>query len=101
MKDDPLTRPRPPTARDLLYIRTPQLWTHWPFLPLVRRPKDGEIELGVLVDLFGALNLPGYGSTVFITNLFLLPRRLEDLLALPKEAFDTAEEVVRAGWVVD
>ena len=101
MSDDSLTRPRPPTARDLLYIRSPHLWSHWPFLPLVRRPKAGEIELGVLADLFGALNLPGYGSTVFLTNLFLLPRRLEDLLALPKETFDTPDEVVGAGWVVD
>ncbi len=76
-------------------------WPHWPFLPLVRRSKPGEIECGILADLFGALGLPGYSSTVFLSNVFLLPKRLEDLLALPKESFDTPDEIAAAGWCVD
>lgn len=36
-----------------------------------------------------------------LTNLFLLPRTEAELLALPKEIFDTAEEIGAAGWVVD
>lgn len=101
MSDDPLTKPRPPTARDVLYLRSPELWAHWPFLPLVRRAQPGALECGVLVDLFGACGLPGYRATVFFANLFVLPRRLDDLLALPRESFDTADEIAAAGWCVD
>ena len=36
-----------------------------------------------------------------LTNLFLLPRRLEQFLALARETFDTPEEVADAGWCVD
>ena len=43
----------------------------------------------------------GFSATVFLTNLFLLPKTLDEFLALPKEVFDTAEEVGAAGWVVD
>ena len=90
-----------PTAhpRDLLFLTCPVLWPTWPFLPLVRRCR-GRQELGVLFDA-RALSLTGYSATVFLTNLFTLPRTLDQLLALPKEVFDTAEEVARAGWGVD
>jgi hypothetical protein len=38
---------------------------------------------------------------VFLCNLFLLPRTLEEFIALPKEVYDTPEEVYDAGWRVD
>jgi hypothetical protein len=43
----------------------------------------------------------GYSATVFLTNLFILPATEEAFLKLPKESFDTAEEMAAAGWVVD
>jgi len=49
----------------------------------------------------GLYGIPGYGATVFIANLLLVPDKLKDFLALPKEVFDTAEEVFSAGWRVD
>src|SRR5205823_4727894 len=76
--------------RTVLFLTTPALWAHWPFLPLVRR-KDGHEELGVAFDARAA-QLTGYSATVFFTNLFLLPSEFEQFLALPHETFDGAEE---------
>ena len=86
--------------RTLLFASTPELWQHWPFLPLVRR-KNGEQELGLLYDALGARNLAGYRCTVYLCNLFLLPQTLEELLAMKHETFDNFEELVNAGWTVD
>jgi hypothetical protein len=87
--------------RDLLFFTTPRLWPTWPYLPVVRRRPGKEEELGVLCDVRGRDGPCGYDATVFVGNLFLLPDTLEELLALPKEVFDTPEEVFAAGWRVD
>jgi hypothetical protein len=42
----------------------------------------------------------GYSATVFRANVFCLPAH-DALLTLPREVFDTAEEVYAAGWRVD
>jgi hypothetical protein len=87
--------------RNVLILTTPSLWQLRPFLPLVRRLPGKDEELGVLCDLFAAFHLTGYSSTVFNANIFLMPRKLEDILALPREMYDTPEEVYAAGWRVD
>lgn len=43
----------------------------------------------------------GFSSAVFLTNLFALPERMEEFIALPKEVFDSGEELVAHGWRVD
>lgn len=90
----------PVPARDLLFVTTPALWPAWPFLPLVRRSAGGE-ELGVLFDALKVCGLTGYSATVFHTNLFTLPPTVAGLLALPRDAYDAAEELVAGGWRVD
>jgi hypothetical protein len=87
--------------RNLLFLASPGLWPAWPFLPLVRRKPGAAEECGLLCDAWRLCGLPGYSATVFHANLFLLPRRLEELLRLPREAFDTPEEVYAAGWRID
>ena len=87
-------------ARHLLFVTTPALWPAWPFLPVVRRTRGAE-ELGVLFDARGVCALTGYSATVFACNIFDLPPTLDQLFALPREVFDTGEELVRAGWRVD
>ncbi len=88
-------------SRMLHFLANPQLWQHWPFLPVVRRrPGCGE-ELGVVCDALHALGVPGHSCTVFLTNLFLLPPTAAEFLALPAEVFDTPEELADAGWLVD
>jgi len=87
-------------ARDLLFVTTPALWPAWPFLPVVRRTRGAE-TLGVLFDALGACGRTGFSAAVILTNLFALPPTVDDLLAVPREAFDTGEELIRAGWRVD
>ena len=96
----PTTVEREDLARHLRYVTTPALWPAWPFLPLVRRTGGGE-ELGVRFDARGLFGLYGHSATVYLTNLFELPLVLDILLDLPREVYDTAEELVRAGWRVD
>lgn len=87
-------------ARNLLLLSTPALWPVWPFLPLVRRCGGGE-QFGLLYDGFHLTGRPGSSATVFLCNLFEIPAREADFLALPREAYDTAEEIYAGGWRVD
>src|SRR5438874_1185855 len=89
------------TRRDLLVMADPTRWPAWPFLPLVRRRPGRDDECGLLFDFRGTDGRTGYSATVFLCNLFLVPDSVAEFLALPKEVFDTVEEVVLAGWVVD
>ena len=73
----------------------------WPFLPLVRRRPGGATECGVLYDCWTVARRGGLSATVFLTNLFLLSRTEEQFLALPRETYDTPDEVYAAGWRID
>jgi hypothetical protein len=79
----------------------PELWPVRPFLPLVRRKPGCEEEYGVLYDLFHSKGQTGYSATVFLTNVFLLPATESEFLALPKEIYDTVDEVYASGWRID
>ena len=87
-------------ARQLMFVGTPARWPAWPFLPVVRRTRGAE-ELGVMFDARTVCGRTGFGSTVFKTNLFALPPTVDALLALPRDVFDSAEELLAAGWAVD
>ncbi|MBP3957844.1 hypothetical protein J8F10_21535 [Gemmata sp. G18] len=89
----------PARDRTVLFLSNPALWPAWPFLPVVRRRRGAEV-LGVVFDARSARRT-GYSATVFITNLFALPPNFEAFLALPHETFDSAEELVAAGWCID
>jgi hypothetical protein len=88
-------------ARNLQMFTCPDLWPAWPFLPLVKRLPGQPAGYGVLFDVMGSHGLPGYFATVFLTNMFLMPRQLDEFLALPKEVFDTCDELADTGWCVD
>jgi hypothetical protein len=88
-------------ARNLRFFATPQLWPHWPYLPLVKRLPGKVEQYGVMFSAMECCNLPGYSATVFLTNLFLIPDRLEKFLQLPREVYDTYEELADAGWSAD
>ena len=93
--------PGGPLARHLLIASTPCLWPQWPVLPVVRRPAGGGEDLGVMFDARGACGLTGYSAAVFLGNLFLLPATVQELLAGPREVFDSRDDLVAAGWRVD
>jgi hypothetical protein len=96
----PATQKPGDLTRHLLFVSTPALWPAYPILPVVRRTRGRE-ELGVLLDVLGVCGRTGFRATVFLCNVFDLPRTLDAFLALPKEVFDTAEELIQAGWRVD
>ena len=87
-------------VRTVLFVTTPALWPAWPFLPVVRRT-NGVEELGVVFDARSVCGLTGYSTTVFRCNVFDLPPRIAAFLALPREVFDTADELADARWEVD
>lgn len=97
----PTPIPRKATARDLLYLSTPRLWQTWPFLPVIRHRPDGDFDCGLLYDCKGLNGRLGFSATVFLSNIFTMPDKEEEFLTLPKEVFDTAEEMAAAGWLVD
>lgn len=87
---------------NLLYLTTPTLWRGtYPFLPVIRHKGEPDQDLGVLYDAMGHTGRAGYSATVFLCNLFLLPATEEEFLALPREVYDTPEEVYAAGWRMD
>lgn len=90
------------TARDLLFISNPRLWPLHPFLPLTRRVGGSdERQCGLMYDARGISGMHGYAATVFLHNLFCLPRTEAELLVGPRVVYDTPEEVIADGWRVD
>jgi hypothetical protein len=88
-------------ARDLFYFRDPSRWATWPYLCVVRHKAGGETDLGVLYDFAHTSGRTGYACTVILCNVFFVPQTEDELLALPREVFDTFEELSQAGWSVD
>jgi hypothetical protein len=90
------------SAADLLFFARPDLWPHRPFLPVTRQAVDcPERQCGLLYDARGVSGTWGYGSTVFLVNLFLLPPTEAAFLALPRCVYDTLDELADDGWTVD
>jgi hypothetical protein len=87
--------------RNFLYLTTPSIWPVWPYLPLLRNRPGCEQEYGVLCDFLHVSGRTGYSATVFIANLFLMPRDEAEIIQLPREVYDTAEDIYAAGWRVD
>ena len=86
-------------GRHLLFLSCPALWPAWPFLPLVRRTRDGD-EYGLLFDP-AAAGLTGPRYAVYRGNLFLLPATLAEFLASEHETYDSAGAVYVDHWRVD
>ena len=97
----PTAAPDRVRARNLLFLGRPALWPAWPFLPLVRRLPGREEECGLLYDALHVSGKTGYSSAVILCNLFDVPSDETAFLAMPKETFDSPEEVYAAGWRVD
>ena len=88
-------------ARMLLFLQTPSLWPLWPFLPMVRHWPGKIEECGIVYDSRRSERAVGYRCTVFLVNLFEIPCGEADLLQLPREVYDTFEDLAAAGWQVD
>src|SRR5947207_931323 len=82
--------------RNLPSPSSPRPWPAYPFVPVVRRTGEGE-ECGLPTDPAGLFGLFGFGPTVFPADPFDPPTTPAAFLALPRRAFDSADEVYDAG----
>jgi hypothetical protein len=85
---------------DLLLFTCPDLWPLRPFLPVIRHPVDRSPEFGVLYDAVHVSGTYGLSATVFLANVFLLPRTEAEFLTLPRRVYDSPEELAADGWIV-
>jgi hypothetical protein len=88
-------------ARNLLFMSTPELWQTWPFLPIMRQRPGSDQECGVLCDLLHYSGRAGFSATVFLCNFVLTPQTEPEILRLPREVYENAEQVYAAGWRID
>ena len=77
--------------RTVLYLSTPALWAHWPFLPVVRRT-GGVEELGVVFDARAA-GLTRSVRRCSPATSSCYRTRSSSSLALPHETFDSSGRV--------
>ena len=63
------------------------------------KPRPG--AYGVVFDARSVCGRTGFSACVFLTNLFALPPTLDEFFAIPREAFDSADELFDGGWRVD
>ena len=80
---------------DKQMILSPKLWPCHPYLPMKRRSNkeaDGT-ECGVLY--------AGRRWVIYKTNLFMLPAAYAEFEAFDKYAYQTVEELLADGWIVD
>ena len=87
--------------RNLLFLTTPELWQTWPFLPIMRQRPGSDQECGVLCDLLHYSGRAGFSATVFLSNFLLMPQTEPEILLLPREVYENAEQVYAAGWRID
>lgn len=88
------THPGPPTRDESLAMMHREAdWPAWPFLPLKHRDKPDPVFPGMRLT---AMLATGQGATVFIGNIFF---GIND--QTPREEYNTFEEVLDAGWIVD
>ncbi len=72
----------------LEFLADPDTWPKWPALPLKRRTPKGP-DLAVV--------MAGNRTKLYLTNLYMLGQadKLEFL------QYDSVEDVVKAGWIID
>ena len=86
-------------ARDhVAMVRSPDRWPAWPYLP-VKRGHLPDADLGIV--LASETTVLGDHPTVYLINLFALPRTPDEWAAAPKMTYPSAEAMVADGWVVD
>jgi len=79
--------------RDVSMIKDPNMWPRWPALPM-KKLLGRQIKCGYIID-------DGKKPDIIIGSIFDIPRDPILLKALPREEYDSAEEVSADGWRVD
>lgn len=83
----------------LRIMQTPPGWFMWPVLPVKRRKPDGGWpDLGIMIDV------DEHRHKVFRVGLYSLKKNVpleEQLHGIEVDRYESLEEVIEAGWVVD
>lgn len=82
-------------VHDRAMMRNPDNWPVWPYLPLKRG--DYSLENRNLGILWVGTN----GLTVHFCYLFDLPKTAEEFKALPSQTYESVDEILADGWIVD
>jgi len=77
---------------DRAFIKIPSLWPRFPFLP-VKRYENGKQELGVIHCKCD--------TSVKIINMFLAPYDFETFQELEGIDYQSVDELLDDGWIVD
>lgn len=79
------------------FIQNEQRWPNWPILPMKRLPKErkfGEFpELGVM--------LATRKTVVYLVDLYRLPQTPEGWKKAEQKNYNTLDELLNDGWIVD
>jgi hypothetical protein len=81
--------------KSLKFMLDPNRWPRWPYLPVKKYPvgmSHGMPDTGVVLE---------GKPTVYIANLYALPRTPEGWEALQKHEYLTFQALVNDGWIVD
>lgn len=76
----------------LRMVPNPNTWPNWPVLPLKKRMPDYELELGYIFE-DGGKTYKIYKGNVFAAD----PGKTDPIIA----EFNSVEDMVLAGWIVD
>ena len=80
---------------DLVGINDDNYWPHWPFLPIKRKGKNNNFGYE-----FALLHTSNKSKAIF-GNIFRLPKTTEEFEKLPSIIYDSVEEMLADGWIVD
>lgn len=89
---------------DAEMIRQPHRWPQWPFLPVIRRKKDGT-DYGVIPAVEHDPELKGgnelHHIRVYHVLLTAFPRSQEELDRTPYDEYKSPLAATEDGWIVD
>jgi len=100
-------------AITLSMLRDENTWPQWPVLPLKHATKLETVQnspgrlCGVVLAGAGLLGAREPAVTVYHINMFAMRETMDKetsvsvLSGVPKDEYATAEDVVKAGWLVD
>ena len=88
----------PYDGNDAEFIKHPDYWPAWPFLP-IRRRKIGDCGLENECALLIATSQPWH--SVYLCNLFALPDNIAELNGMRGPSYDSVEALLADGWQVD
>jgi hypothetical protein len=78
----------------LAFLANPARWPAYPFLPLLKG------DFGEGTDEVGVLYADGK-PVIYRTNLFTLPKTVEEFRALPQSCYGSFADILADGWRID